>query len=114
MTPGSTSAWADRESGPMSSTIDPPDTPGVAGPAAGGAEPTEEERAAAATALRMIQGIHVSRAVYVVAELGIADRLGSGPMSSAELAQATQTHEPSLYRVLRLMAALGVFKEEGP
>jgi hypothetical protein len=62
----------------------------------------------------MIQGIHISRAVYVAAELGIADRLESRPMSSEELARDTQTHEPSLYRVLRLLAALGVFTEHEP
>ena len=43
------------------------------GPEASGAEPTEEERHAAATVLRMISGIYISRAVYVAAELGIAD-----------------------------------------
>lgn len=79
--------------------------------AAGGAEPTQEERAAAAEVLRMIWGIHISRAVYVVAELGIADLLAGGPMTAAHLAQATQTHEPSLYRVLRLLASLGVLTE---
>ena len=77
----------------------------------GGAEPTTEERAAAVTVLQMIWGIHISRAVSVVAALGIADRLGDGPMTAAQLAQATQAHEPSLYRVLRLLAALGVLTE---
>jgi hypothetical protein len=80
------------------------------GPVAG-SEPTEAERAAAAAVLQMIWGIHISRAVCLVAELGIADLLGDGPMSSAKLAQATQTHEPSLYRVLRLLASLGVLTE---
>src|SRR5580693_9457262 len=71
--------------------------------------PTESERAAAATMLRMIWGIHSSRAVYVAAKLGIADLLADGPVSTGELALATRTHEPSLYRVLRLLAALNVF-----
>ena len=62
----------------------------------------------------MIWGIHISRAVYAVAELGIADLLADGPVSPAELARATGTHEPSLYRVLRLLAALGVFDEIEP
>ena len=82
-----------------------------AGRETGGAGPTGEERAAAATVLRMIWGIHISRAVYVVAELGIADLLAGGPMSAAQLAQATRAHEPSLYRVLRLLASLGVLAE---
>ena len=86
----------------------------VEGPLSGSVEPTEQERVAAATVLRMIQGTLISRAVYVVAELGIADLLASGPMTSDELARATQTNERSLYRVLRLLASLGVFAEENP
>jgi hypothetical protein len=90
-----------------------PAAPGRAGPAGvdAGRDPTAEERAAAAAVLRMISGIHISRAVFVAAELGIADLLADGPMSSAQLAEATGTHEPSLYRVLRLLAALGVLAE---
>lgn len=48
--------------------------------------PTGEERAAAAVMLQMIWGLHISRAVYVVAELGVADMLASGPMTAAQLA----------------------------
>jgi hypothetical protein len=33
-------------------------------------------------------------------------------MTAAQLAQATRVHEPSLYRVLRLLAALGVLTEQ--
>jgi SAM-dependent methyltransferase len=82
-----------------------------AGRAAGGVEPTSEERAAAAAVLQMAWGIHISRAVYVMAELGIADLLAGGSMTAAQLAQATQAHEPSLYRILRLLASLGVLTE---
>ena len=84
------------------------------GPGPGRGEPTPEERAAAAAVLRMIWGLHVSRAVYAVTELGIADRLADGPVSSGELAAATGADEPSLYRVLRLLAGLGVFSEVRP
>jgi hypothetical protein len=78
------------------------------------AEPAGEERAAAADMLQLIGGLHISRAVYAVAELGIADGLAGGPMTSAKLARATATHEPSLYRVLRLLASAGVLHEEEP
>jgi SAM-dependent methyltransferase len=61
--------------------------------------------------LQMIWGLHISRAVYAVAALGIADLLASGPMTAAQLAEATEAHEPSLYRVLRLAASLGVLTE---
>ena len=91
--------------------IDQPARRAEAGREGVGAEPTEEESAAAAAVLRMIWGTHVSRAVYVVAALGIADLLAGGPMTAAQLAQATQAHEPSLYRVLRLLASLGVLTE---
>ena len=77
-------------------------------------EPAEEERAAAATLLQMIWGLHISRAVYLAAELGVADLLAAGTRTAARLAKATQTDEPALYRVLRLLAALGVLTEPEP
>lgn len=76
-----------------------------------GPQATESERAAAAKLLRLTWGIHISRCIYAVAELGIADLLAGGAASTDELAQLTGTHEPSLYRVLRLLAALEVFDE---
>ncbi len=68
-------------------------------------------RAAAGKLLPMIWGVHISRCVYAAAELGVADLLADGPRNSKELAAATESQEPSLYRVLRLLAALGVFEE---
>jgi orsellinic acid C2-O-methyltransferase len=78
------------------------------------ADPTQEERAAATTLLHMIWGLHISRAVYLAAELGIADLLARGEQTAAALAKATETEEPALYRVLRLLAALGVLTEPRP
>jgi hypothetical protein len=86
---------------------------GAAGHSSGG-QPAESEGTDAAKLLRLIWGIHVSRAVYAAAELGVADLLAQGPVSTDELARVTRTHEPSLYRVLRLLAALGVFDERSP
>ena len=80
----------------------------------GGVQPTTEERAAAATVLRMIWGTHVSRALYAAAALGVADRLAGGPVSCAALARDTLADAASLYRVLRLLAGLGVFDEVRP
>jgi len=48
----------------------------------------------------------------VAAKLGIADLLANGPRSSGDLAELTKAHAPSLYRVLRLLAALDVFREQ--
>ena len=61
---------------------------------------------------RMITGYYVSRAIYVVAKLGIADHLSEGPRRADDLAAATGMHAPSLKRVLRLLASVGVFTEE--
>lgn len=53
-----------------------------------------------------------SRAVYVAAKLGLADLVQEGPRTAAELAEATGTHAPSLYRVLRALASTGIFVED--
>lgn len=58
--------------------------------------------------LQIISGFWISRAVYVIAKLGIADLLNSGPKTAAELAQSTETHPPSLYRLLRALTSVGV------
>jgi O-methyltransferase domain len=97
----------------MNSTAEPASTKPAPAELAS-AEPTPEERAAAATVLRMIWGLHTSRAIHLAAELGIADLLADGEQTASALATATQTDEPSLYRVLRLLAALGVLTEPVP
>jgi len=54
---------------------------------------------------------YLSQALYVAAELGIADLLVDGPQTHQTLAAQTATHGPSLRRVLRLLASAGVFDE---
>lgn len=53
-----------------------------------------------------------SRIVYVAAKLGLADRLADGPKTADELAGPTGTHAPSLYRLMRTLAHLGLLNEE--
>ncbi len=60
---------------------------------------------------RLVNGYYVSQAVCVVATLGIADLLADGPRRSDELAAATGSDPRALYRVLRALAAVGVFVE---
>jgi hypothetical protein len=60
----------------------------------------------------MVAGSWVSQALYVAAKLGIADLLQEGPQPCKRLAQATQTHADSLYRLLRALASVGVFVED--
>jgi O-methyltransferase domain/Dimerisation domain len=64
--------------------------------------------------LQMMTGYWVSQALYVAAKLGVADLLAEGPKPVEELAAATQTDAPSLRRVLRALASVGVFTESRP
>ncbi len=61
---------------------------------------------------QMAIGHYVSRALDLAARLGIADLLANGPRDAEDLAKATSTHAPSLARVLRLLASVGVFAEQ--
>ena len=63
------------------------------------------------TLLRMTNAYQVSQALHVAATLGIADLLEDGPRSADELAEATETHPPTLHRLLRALASVGVFAE---
>ena len=58
--------------------------------------------------LQIISGFWISRAVYVIGKLGIPDLLQSGPKTAEELAAATKTHAPSLFRILRALVSVGV------
>ena len=60
---------------------------------------------------QMAIGHYVSRALCLTAKLGLADLLKDGPRDGRDLAAATQTHAPSLGRVLRMLASVGVFEE---
>ncbi len=62
--------------------------------------------------MRLTNGYQVSQAIQVAAVLGIANLLAGGARRSDELAAATGAHPPSLHRVLRALASVGVFHEE--
>jgi hypothetical protein len=69
------------------------------------------EPTAAVQVIQMLAGRSVSQAISVAAELGIADVLKDAAMHVDELAAATSTHAPSLYRLLRALASVGIFAE---
>lgn len=64
-----------------------------------------------AAVMQMVMGGFVAQAVYVAAKLGIADSLEAKPQSAADLAEQTKTNASALYRVLRALASVGVFRE---
>src|SRR3954469_21889304 len=60
----------------------------------------------------MITQYFTSRALYAVAALDVAGVLSAGGKTIEELAQTVGAHAPSLYRVLRVLAASHVFSED--
>jgi hypothetical protein len=64
------------------------------------------------TLLRMITGGQIAQAMHAAVQLNIPDLLIDGPMSVADLAQRCGAHAPTLYRLLRALASIGVFWED--
>jgi hypothetical protein len=62
--------------------------------------------------IQMATGAWVARTVYAAAMLGLADHLTDGPKSAAELAGSVRAHAPSLHRLMRTLASLGILAEE--
>jgi orsellinic acid C2-O-methyltransferase len=67
-----------------------------------------------ATLLALINGFMGSQVVHVAAELGVADLLADAAKTTEALAQHTGTHAPSLHRLLRALASLGLLDEVEP
>lgn len=64
--------------------------------------------------MQTLGACYISQAAYVAAKLGVADLLAVTPKHVAELAAASATDERSLYRVLRTLAMVGIFRETEP
>jgi hypothetical protein len=60
--------------------------------------------------MQLATGYFTARAIYVAAALGIADLLDGGARDADELARETDAHAPTLYRLLRALAAAGVLE----
>jgi SAM-dependent methyltransferase len=61
---------------------------------------------------QMIVGSWVTQAISVAADLGIADSLAAGARTADELACEKGVHGPSLYRLMRALAGIGIFRED--
>ena len=62
--------------------------------------------------LQMITGYWPAQAIHVAARLKLADLIKQSPRTAAELAKPTGTHAPSLYRLLRALASVEIFRED--
>jgi SAM-dependent methyltransferase len=74
----------------------------------------EHEIPAPVAMMGLITGYWVSQAVGAVALLGVADYLDDGPRSSDDLARDVKADPQALFRLLRLLASIGVFVEVAP
>ena len=64
--------------------------------------------------MSLITGYWISQAVGAVATLGVADRLANGARTCDDLAREVGADPQALYRVLRLLASIGVFVQAAP
>lgn len=83
----------------------------------GGPEPEQrpaqpQSKPPHAQLIEMATAHWTSRILYVAAKLGLADRLAGGSKSAEELAGPTGTHAPSLHRLMRTLAHLGLLSED--
>jgi len=60
---------------------------------------------------RLLAGKQITYSLSGVARLGVADHMSATPRPVEEIAAAVGAHAPSLYRVMRMLASLGVFEE---
>jgi hypothetical protein len=63
--------------------------------------------------MQLLFGKQLTYSLSGVARLGVADHMDGGAKPVEEIAGKVGAHAPSLYRVMRMLASLGVFKE-GP
>jgi O-methyltransferase domain/Dimerisation domain len=61
--------------------------------------------------IQMATGAWVARTLHAAATLGLADQLAGGPKSATELARPMRVHAPSLHRLMRTLASLGILAE---
>ena len=74
--------------------------------AAGGQDPT-------AQLLGLAAGFGICQALIVAARLGVADLLGDATKSAVAIAPAVGAEPQPLYRLMRALASVGVFAEDG-
>lgn len=88
----------------MTSTTQAPPAP---------AQPAQSEALPHQVVWGLAQAVVASKALHVVAELGVADHLDDQPMTASALAERCGANPDGLDRVLRLLCAHGTFRLEG-
>jgi SAM-dependent methyltransferase len=75
---------------------------------------TDHEVSPPIVMMDLITGYWISQAIGAVAKLGVADRLANGPQTCDQLAREVGADPGALYRVMRLLASIGVFAQAAP
>ena len=63
--------------------------------------------------MQFIFGKQLTASLAALARLGVADHMNADGTPVEDLARKVEAHAPSLYRVMRMLAAMGVFRQ-GP
>lgn len=61
---------------------------------------------------QLLFGKQLTASLSAMARLGVADHMGEAAISAEDIAGKVGAHAPSLYRVMRMLASVGVFTEE--
>ena len=64
--------------------------------------------------MQLLFGKQITYSLSGVARLGVADHMDDTPRPVEEIAAKAGAHVPSLYRVMRMLASFGVFREGPP
>ena len=70
---------------------------------------TEQMLAPEDQMMQWITSKWITKPIFVISELGIADLMCDGPKSVETLAKETDIHAPTLFRILRALSSVGVF-----
>ena len=62
--------------------------------------------------VRLFMGYITTRVIYAAAKLELADNIGDDGASAQDLAQKLNVDAPALYRVMRVLAGLGVLHQD--
>lgn len=61
---------------------------------------------------KFVADAFAARCAYLVAKFALADHLAPEPKTAGQVAELTQTHAPSMYRLLRAAAGIGLMTED--
>lgn len=64
--------------------------------------------------IEISRGYMAATCLYAVAKLKIADFIADGPKPVSEIARASKTNEDALFRIMRALATINVFREIAP